>query len=336
MPPDPQAIDRLFETFIAYQRTAAMKAAVDLDLFTALGEGDDSVPALARRTGASERGLRMLCDSLAALGFLTKERGRYAVPEDIQPFLDRRSPVYAASAIQFLASPVIRQGFDRLTEAVRRGGTVVSEEGSTEAEHPMWIDFARAMAPIATFSAQLIANLLETDAAPPWKVLDVAAGHGMFGITLAQRNPRARIVALDWKNVLAVAEENARAAGVMDRYELLPGSAFEVETGGGYDLVLLANILHHFDAETCERLLRRMHRALAPGGRAVTIEFVPDEDRTRPAPSATFSLVMLASTPAGDAYTYAELERMFRSAGFRRNELHEIPPSFQRVIVSHA
>jgi SAM-dependent methyltransferase len=120
----------------------------------------------------------------------------------------------------------------------------------------------------------------------------------------------------------------------MDRYRLLPGSAFDVDPGSDYDLVLLTNFLHHFDPPTCEQLLRRMHRALKPGGRAITLEFVLDEDRTRPVESATFSMVMLASTPGGDAYTYSELEGMFRNAGFTRNELRELPPSFHRVVIS--
>ena len=328
-------IGMVFETFVAYQRTATMRAAIELELFTRIAGGDDTVAALAARAGASERGIRMLCDSLAALGFLSKEDGRYSVPPDLVGLLDRRSPMYVGSAIRFIASGPIIEGFGRLTDAVRRGGTAVSEQGSTEPEHPMWVEFARAMAPLMAMPAQMIANLLEADSAPPWRVLDVAAGHGMFGITLAQRNPRAEIVALDWKNVLAVAEENARTAGVSDRVRLLPGSAFDVDYGRDYDLVLLTNFLHHFDPPTCERMLRKAHAALRRGGRAVTLEFVPDENRTKPVEAATFALVMLASTPAGDAYTFPELERMLRNAGFARNQLHDIPPSFQRVIVSY-
>src|SRR5439155_554468 len=86
--------------------------------------------------------------------------------------------------------------------------------------------------------------------------------------TLAMHNPRAEIVALDWKNVLAVAAENARTAGVANRFRTLPGSAFEVDYGSGYDLVLLTNILHHFDPAGCEALLGKVHRALAARGRA--------------------------------------------------------------------
>ena len=80
-----------------------------------------------------------------------------------------------------------------------------------------------------------------------WKVLDIAAGHGMYGVTIAKQNPNAEIFAVDWPQVLQVAEENANAAGVAARYHKIPGSAFEVDFGNDYDLVLLTGFLHHFD-----------------------------------------------------------------------------------------
>ena len=324
----------LFAALTGYQRTGALKAAVDLDVFTAIGEGQDTVPALARRCAAAERGIRILCDALAVHGFLTKHEGRYGLPPGAEALLDRRSPTYAASIARFIASPDLFLQFTTVADAVRRGGTVISQEGSLAPEHPMWVEFARGMGPLAAFQGQLIANLLESDHAPAWKVLDIAAGHGEYGIALAKRNPRAEIVALDWPNVLTVAEENARQAGVSDRVKKLPGSALEVDYGEGYDLVLLTNFLHHFDPAGCGRILEKVHRALKPGGRAVTLEFVPNEDRISPPEPAAFSLVMLVMTPSGDAYTFAELQRMLAAAGFTKSELHELPPSIHRVVIS--
>jgi ubiquinone/menaquinone biosynthesis C-methylase UbiE len=167
------------------------------------------------------------------------------------------------------------------------------------------------------------------------KVLDVAAGHGLYGVAFAQRFPEASVVALDWPAVLEVAKENARAAGVAERYGVIEGSAFDAEFGEGYDLVLLTNFLHHFDPPTCETLLRKVRAALKDGGRALTLEFVPNEDRVTPPVSAAFSLTMLAGTPGGDAYTFPELERMFANAGFEGSELRDLPASPQKLVVSH-
>jgi 2-polyprenyl-3-methyl-5-hydroxy-6-metoxy-1,4-benzoquinol methylase len=135
--------------------------------------------------------------------------------------------------------------------------------------------------------------------------------------------------------VLEVAQEHAAKAGVSTRYQTLPGSAFETPFGTGYHVALLTNFLHHFDIPTCETLLRKVYAALEPGGRAVTLEFVPNEDRVSPPATAAFSFMMLGTTEAGDAYTFSEYERMFRNAGFSRSELHPIPGMPSQVIVSY-
>jgi 2-polyprenyl-3-methyl-5-hydroxy-6-metoxy-1,4-benzoquinol methylase len=179
-----------------------------------------------------------------------------------------------------------------------------------------------------------IAQLIGAPGGKACKVLDIAAGHGMYGISVAKRNPNAQIVAVDWPAVLEVAKENAQKFGVADRYSTRPGSAFDADLGEGYDFVLLTNIFHHFDKATCEKLIRRVHAALKPGGQAITVDFVPNEDRVSPPTAASFSLVMLAATDAGDAYTLLEYEKMFRTIGFRKTTLHQFPDMPQQVLVS--
>jgi len=140
---------------------------------------------------------------------------------------------------------------------------------------------------------------------------------------------------VDWPNVVQVARENAQKAGVVNRFHALPGSAFDVDYGSGYDLVLLMNFLHHFDPPTNEKLLRKVHAALKDGGRAVALEFVPNEDRVSPRMAASFSMIMLGTTPAGDAYTFPEFERMFRNAGFQRCEKQLVPPGVEHAVIGH-
>jgi ubiquinone/menaquinone biosynthesis C-methylase UbiE len=331
---DQPSLPLLWETFTGYQRTAALKAAIELDLFTAIAAGIADVDTLAKRSRVAPRGLRALLNHLTMDGFLTRDGERYGLSPTAAAFLDRANPGYLGSVVTFIASPGIVEGFTRLTDAVRRGGTAVPESGTLAPEHPVWVEFARAMAPLAGMTALLLANLLEVEQSPPANVLDVSAGHGMFGITLAKLAPSARVTGLDWRNVLVVAEEHARAAGVAERYALRPGSALEVDWGGGYDLVLLPNFLHHFAPADCERILAKAHAALAPGGRLAIVEFVPDDDRSGPPDAVRFALVMLASTPCGDAYTYAEYRDMLARTGFADPSLHELTPTPARVIIA--
>ena len=333
--PQPQPSPELFfNTINGYQRTAAMRAAIELGLFTAIGGGAHTPAEIAKQTKAAERGIRILADYLAVQGLLAKRDGRYELTPDSAMFLDQRSPAYLGGTLRFLANPEYLGSWGQLTDAVRKGGTAMSEEGHTVAENPMWVEFARGMAPLMMPAAQAIAKILAAEKGEPMKVLDIAAGHGAFGITIARANPKAEIVALDWQNVLEVAKENAEQAGVGARHRGLAGSAFDVDYGSGYDVVLLTNFLHHFDEPTNEKLLKKVHAALKPGGRAVVLEFVPNDDRVSPAIAAGFSLTMLAGTPAGDAYTYQQLDRMCRAAGFRATKRYPLDPMPETVVVA--
>jgi 2-polyprenyl-3-methyl-5-hydroxy-6-metoxy-1,4-benzoquinol methylase len=319
---------------VAFQETEALKAAIELDIFTFIAEGANTAKTLAARAGTSERGVRILCDYLTTKLFLTKKGEHYALTEESAVFLNRHSPACLATMIDFLASPWSRKNFGALAEAVRKGGTASETGDHTKAHEEIWVNFARSMAPLTIPSAEFIAALTGAAEGQPLKVLDIAAGHGMYGITVARRNPHAQIIAVDWPAVLEVAKQNAIKFGVADRHTTKPGSAFETDFGEGYDCVLMTNILHHFDIPTCKKLIRRVHSALKPSGKVITLEFVPNEDRVSPPMAAAFSLVMLAGTDAGDAYTFAEYEKMFRSAGFTKTTLHPVPEMPQQVLLS--
>jgi len=332
-PPGQPSPALLFDTLNAYQRTEAIKAAIELGLFTKIAEGKATAPDIAQGCGASERGTRILCDFLVIAGFLTKQDGRYGLTPDSAVFLDQRSPAYMGTVIDFILSPILTDNFKQLADTVKRGGSI-PEAATIAPENPVWVKFAHAMAPMMAMPAQLMAEMADPAANSKLRILDIAAGHGLYGLAFATRNSQTEITALDWPNVLEVARENAQTAGVSDRFQLRPGSAFDVDFGTDYDLVLLTNFLHHFDVPTCETLLRKVHAALKDGGRAVTLEFVPNPDRVTPPQAAAFSMMMLGSTPSGDAYTFSELEQMFSNAGFRESELHELPPTIQRVVIS--
>lgn len=213
---------------------------------------------------------------------------------------------------------------------VRSGGSLGL--GNIAPDNPIWIRFARGMAASVAPTARAVAACVVAGPAPPQKVLDIAAGHGMYGVSVALAAPGARVTALDWAGVLEVARANAEKFGVAGRFQEIAGSAFKVDWGDGYDLILLPNFLHHFDARACTLLLAKARRALAPGGRAFAVEFVPNPDRISPPRPAAFALVMLFSTPHGDAYTLAELDAMGQGAGFRGTVATPLPPGPQTLV----
>src|SRR2546422_6505033 len=253
---------RLFQAINAFQLTEAIRSAIELDIFTAIGAGHTTAEAVASHCGIAERGARILCDFLVVNGFLTKSGNQYSMNEHSAKFLDRNSPAYMGSCVQFLLTDDIRQNFRDLTNAVRHGGCQHTYAHAPES--PVWVAFARSMAPMMVMAAQGLAEIVLGNEKRSLKVLDIAAGHGLFGIAVLRANPKAEVTAVDWKNVLDVAQENAKKFGVADRYKTVAGSAFDVDLGTGYDLVLVPNFLHHFDEPTIAQLLSKLHRTLKP------------------------------------------------------------------------
>jgi SAM-dependent methyltransferase len=293
----------------------ALRSAIELDLFTKIGSGRSTAQSLAAACAASKRGVQLLCDNLVLQGHLWKEGSRYHLTLNSRLYLTRSSPAYMGSAVEFFASDGTIAAFSRLTEAVKRGRC--ASRDALSADEAYWVKFASAMAPLAQPVAEFAAEALAVDSAGPIQVLDIAAGHGIYGCEIALRNPDAHIFALDSSAVLQVAAHNSRKRGLADRYHLLPGDALKVKFGGPYDIILAANFAHHLDASGNVRLFKKCRRALKPRGRFVVIDCVPDPEGGAPG-GESFALQLLAVSKYGTIYTFREYSRMLRAAGFER------------------
>lgn len=299
----------LIDEFCAYQRSMALRTAIELDLFTRIGAGANTIPALAKATRASVRGLRVLCDYLAVHQHLVKEGNRYRLSLNSRVYLSRDSPACIGYAIEFLASDTYVKAFGDLLHSVKRG--------RRPSLRTRWPDYARLMSPLAQPVAEFMAEAMKVEVAGPIQILDVAAGHGLYGLALAARNSEAEIYALDAPQVLRVAAENARKAGVRKRFHPIPGDAFKINFGGPYDLVITANIAHHLEHAANVELFKKCRAALKPKGQLVLLDLVVNDDRVSPPAEAAFALHLFA-TGSCDVYSFGEYQGMLRAAGFRR------------------
>ena len=321
-----------YEAALAYQKTAALMAAVKLDVFTLIGAGATTSELLSEKTGTSSRGMRILCDFLTVIGLLNKDGRTYSVTPTGRRYLDRSSPAWLGSSIDFFAAPeMLSLVLNDPVSYVKRGGS--NGLAYLAPSHPIWVCFAKAMMPIASLTAKRTAAYFATQPELPSTVLDVAAGHGLYGIELAKMLPRALVTAVDWSDVLALAHENAKDAGVSDRFRMVAGNAFEVDWGRNFDLVLMANFLHHFGRDECIALLRKVRSSLSTKGQACVIDFVPNEDRVSPPMQAMFAFWMLATTPRGDAYTLGDLNDIAKDAGFSGAKARLLRPTPQTLVV---
>lgn len=276
--------------------------------------------------------MRILCDYLVIVGILEKSGHEYRHTPTSAVLLCPTSPASMGPTIPFLLSRKILRASDVLTQTIRQGRTALEEPLAGE-EVAEWVTFAQTMHPMMGAAAEFLADVGSRHGTPG-KVLDVAASHGLFGMAFARRNAATKIVAQDFPSVLEVTRHKVTAAGLAAQYEFLPGSAFSVDLGGNYDVILVTNLYHHFDMPTCETLMRRFHGALREGGMMLTLEMVPNEDRVTPPAAASFSMMMLTNTPGGDAFTLAEYQTMLRASGFHGVEKYDVPQSPQQLVVA--
>jgi len=152
--------ERIFQIANAFQSSQALKGALDLHLFTALGGESATAASLARQIGASEKGTRVLCDFLVIAGLLQKEGDHYRSAPDAALFLDEHSPAYFGSVGQFMLNADIVHAYSDIAAVVRKGGTLLEGQGTVEPNNPIWVDFARNMVPLMMPSATFIAELV--------------------------------------------------------------------------------------------------------------------------------------------------------------------------------
>jgi hypothetical protein len=331
---DSVTLPLIFDTLGAFRRTAALKTAIELDIFSAIGNGTATSAELAERCSASERGIRKLCNYLVVLGFIKAVDAGYVLAPGAAAFLDRRYPTWlGAPAAEAIAGAPLLAAFGALTEAVRKGGTALESDGTLAPEHPIWVAFARAMGVPGALFARLLADCLCENATPLRKILDIAGGHGLYGVELATRDPHSEVFAIEWPQVLEVARSNAEMRGVSRRFHTIPGDALTVEFGSDYDLALITNFLP--DLGSTEGLLKRVRSALAENGRVALFEMMLNEDRVSPPAAVDLDLTLLATTPTGETRTASQLSGALQRAGFRRVEIRDIPPAPGRVAIAY-
>jgi len=318
------APERLMQMAWGYAAPLMIEAAVKVGLFDALDKAPLDARALAKKTGASERGVRALADALVGLALLSRTGDAYALAPESAAFLVSSRPAYHGAFFTHTSSKILPHWM-KLVDSVKTGRPAVAgnEEGQgAEFFH----DFVEAIFPLSFAAAQTAAKELRVaDARAPYSVLDVAAGSGVWGVAFALASPQVRVTAVDWDRVLPVTRRVAARHGVADRFAFVAGDIATADFGKAHRAATLGHILHSEGEARSRKLLRRVFDALAPGGVVVVAEFVPDDDRKGPPMPLIFAVNMLLHTDVGDAFTYREIAGWLADAGFKDARRLEAP-----------
>lgn len=308
--------DELLGKARAYQESRTLLTAIELDLFTAVGDGS-TAESVASKLGASVRGTRMLLDAVVSIGALTKSGDLYENTPELRRFLVAGSPEYAQPGL--MHSVNLWKTWTSLTDAVLAGTAAVKP--GVEGREERWTEnFIAAMHRNGSIVAREVAASLDLSRVKT--LLDIGGGSGAYSITFAERNPGLRGVILDLPHVVPLAERYVAAAGLSERIRIQAGDLRTADFAsiGRFDMVLLSNICHMLDEEENRDLLRRCVPATAAGGCIVIRDFVLDEDRTSPTQAAVFALNMLVGTRGGSSYTETEYRSWLIDAGCAKVE----------------
>jgi (2Fe-2S) ferredoxin/predicted O-methyltransferase YrrM len=303
------APDDLTQMIRGYQESRILLTAVELDVFTAVGDGA-TAGEVAQRCRTDRRATELLLNALVALGMIRLASGRYENTPLAARYLTAGAPDDARTALMHNLS--LWATWSSLTEAVRRGHVALRAE-MRERDDDWTVPFIAAMHRSAAARAPHVVEAV--GAASVQRMLDVGGGSGAYAIAFAQANPDLGAVVLDLPTVLPITERHIQDAGLSRRVRTRPGDLTEDEFGTGYDLVFLSSICHMLDPNGNRDLLRRAAQALAPGGRVVIQDFILEPDRTRPRQAVLFAINMLVGTEAGGTYTAEEYASWLGEAG---------------------
>ena len=308
--------ERILKLAWGYVPPLLLEAAIRHRVFDVLDAGAMTIPEVAKATGASARALKALMDALVGLEFLAKEeRGRYALAPESAAFLVSTKAGFLGGPIRHNSEHLIPRWL-QLNEVVATGKPVsaVNEEKSGGA---FFHDFVLDIFPLSYPAAQYLARERNygVDGAPV-RVLDLAAGSGVWGIALAQSSPRVRVTAVDWPEVIPVTKKSVERFGLAERFSFVEGDLHEADFGSGYELATLGHILHSEGETLSRRLLKKTFDALAGGGTIAIAEFLVNPERTEPLIGLFFAVNMVVNTTEGNTWCFEEISEWLREAGF--------------------
>jgi ubiquinone/menaquinone biosynthesis C-methylase UbiE len=328
--------ERLMQFGFAYAPPLIIGAAVSNKVFDALESRAKTVEQVEKETGTSERGLRAIMNALVGLDLLKKDRqGKYSLTPESAAFLLSDKAGTLAGFFHLILPQHISKWL-RLTDIVRAGRPDRAVNEETEGTK-FFTDLVENIIPMSYGGARALADHLKVAKAKhEIRVLDLAAGSGIWGIALAQKSPAVHVTAVDWSGMIPTTKRITQRFGVADRFNYVEGDLLEANFENGYDIATLGHILHSEGKERSLRLLEKTFRALKSGGTIAIAEWLVNDERTGPPPSLMFAVQMLVNTEKGDTFSFNEIRSWLQDTGFKNVRKLEAPGPSPLILATKA
>jgi ubiquinone/menaquinone biosynthesis C-methylase UbiE len=319
-----------------------LQEAIRLRVFEVLEESAKTAEALSDAVKCSVRGVTFLADALVSLGYLKKNRKNYCNNRPRTSFIlagrnDEVDALIRKTGLQTTYHATISDAIKpwlRLSEAVRTGLPVFNFDQEA-AGSDYYIAFAEAMFANSFRAASYFARKRTTgEYRKPRRILDLGAGSAAWSLPWALHCDQTRVTAVDWKQVLTVAEKITATLGVAGQYEFTAGDALEYRDKTPFDIIFIGHLFHAQGEERSRRILERCFGMLRPGGKIIVAEWLPRDDRTGPTHVMVYALAMLLLTENGNIFSYIQLRKWLTTAGFKNVRKIRIPAPSPLIIAT--
>jgi ubiquinone/menaquinone biosynthesis C-methylase UbiE len=307
-----------------FANSQILDAALEYDFFTLIHKGFQTADEVAREAGTNPRATRIVLDSLIASALIDKTDKRYTLLPMSETFLVRGKPSYIGDFRHVALA--LWDGMANLKESLRTGKPLSRMD--TGKELAVWEKLVVGIIPIAEPVAKALCDVFRIGVdRKGLRVLDIAGGSSIFGMTILARDPSAQVTQLDWPNVNAVAKKLNRERGLEGKIRFIDGEhRSAVFENRYYDLVLASNFCRFESPKGNQELFRKAYGALKPGGNLVVNDFLPNEERTGPTFALRFSVYALTHTPAGECWALSQYSDWLKTAGFNSIQTHSDIP----------
>lgn len=303
-----------------FANSRILDATLEYDFFTHIHKGAHTADEVAREAGTDPRATRIVLDSLLAIGLIEKREGCYYLPPISETFLVRNEPAFVGDFRHVALA--LWDGLAHLKETLKTGKPLGRMD--TFAELQVWEKLVLGIIVIAEPSAKALCDILRVGSERRGtRVLDIAGGSSIFGMTILKRDPSADVTQLDWPNINAVAKKLNQERGFEGKIRFIDGdqhsAAFECDH---YDLALASNFCRFESPRGNQELFAKAYTALKNGGCLVINDFLPNEERTEPTFALRFSVYTLTHTPEGECWTLSQYSQWLKDAGFSSISVH--------------
>lgn len=319
------SLDIIYDLEYGVWKATALHAALELDVFTIIANGNHTGDAIVAEVECDQRGMRILLDALCSLKLLRKRKGDYFLTPVSESFLVRDKPTYYGEWC--LRTQLAFNIRSQVADGIRTGRAVGIDASQASSGNLWKSDISRALYtwPLEGIQARQMWRTLGITRRrkPSPRILDIACGSGVNSFVLAQTDAGSQVTAFDFPNVLEMTRQVAGAMGVAEQVEFQSGDVLTSDFGTDcFDIVLLGKILYYFDADHVAEILRRVHSALKRDGLVVISTYIGDDRSCRNQRALMAALQLFIFAPESHVYTFSEYRDLLRRAGFSSVSRH--------------